>query len=51
VVVEPGAHALTLAFAPRSFTVGCWTSLAGIGLVIAVALAGGAFARGPKSRT
>jgi hypothetical protein len=40
VVVEPGVHELGLSFAPRSFALGCWTSLAGIAIVLAVALVG-----------
>jgi hypothetical protein len=33
-------HELGLSFAPRSFALGCWTSLAGIAIVLAVALVG-----------
>jgi Bacterial membrane protein YfhO len=40
VVVEPGDHAVSFSFAPRSFAMGCWTSLAGIAIVLSVALAG-----------
>ena len=40
VVVDRGSHDVQLRFAPQSFTVGCWTSLAGIAIVLAVALAG-----------
>ena len=47
VVVEPGVHVLDFSFAPRSFTIGCWTSLAGIAIVLAVALAGLLFPRSP----
>ena len=46
-VVEPGVHELGLSFAPRSFTLGCWTSVAGIAIVLAVALAGLLFPRSP----
>ncbi len=48
VLVDPGVHAVHFSFAPRSFVVGRWTSLAGIGIVLAVALAGllGGSARG-----
>jgi hypothetical protein len=40
VVVDPGVHAVSLAFAPRSFALGCWTSAAGVALVLAVAARG-----------
>ena len=40
VLVGAGAHEVQLRFAPRSFTVGCWTSLAGVAIALAVALAG-----------
>ena len=40
VIVDPGAHRVELRFAPRSFIVGRWISLAGIFLVLGVALVG-----------
>jgi hypothetical protein len=40
VTVGAGAHEVELRFAPRSFTIGCWTSLAGSAIAAAVALAG-----------
>ena len=40
VVVAPGAHAVQLHFAPRSFTVGCWTSLVGSAIAVLVAMIG-----------
>jgi hypothetical protein len=40
VVVGPGIHEVKLRFAPRSFEVGRWTSLAGIAIVLAVAIGG-----------
>lgn len=40
VVVQPGAHVVSLSFAPRSFALGCWTSLAGLAIVLVVGLVG-----------
>jgi uncharacterized membrane protein YfhO len=39
-VVEPGRHVLQLRFAPRSYQVGKWISLAGAAWIAAVALHG-----------
>jgi hypothetical protein len=40
VAVDPGAHRVELRFAPRSFIVGRWTSLAALAFVLGVALVG-----------
>ena len=42
VVVAPGAHAVQLHFAPRSFELGCWVSFAGIAIAVLVAMIGAA---------
>jgi hypothetical protein len=51
VVVEPGVHVVTLSFAPRSLAVGAATSLAGVAIVLAAAVAGGVFARPMRTRS
>jgi hypothetical protein len=42
VVVAPGAHAVQLHFAPRSFELGCWVSFAGIAIAVLMAMIGAA---------